>query len=210
MFKLASVLLLAVCIDAGTTQNVKLGVEVMIESLCPDTFRFMKDLSQSFPALAKYLDLSIIPFGKSNSYNNGTSIDFQCQHGPRECTGNKIISCALNRLADQNAKVQFTYCFMFSYYIKHYMNQSDDFTKCTKDAGIDINDVLVCSLSDEANLLQLQMEKITKNYSITFVPTIVYNKQFSSYLQDKSLLSFKATVCEILHKNSVVAPECIS
>nr|CAI5827180.1 unnamed protein product [Callosobruchus analis] len=132
----------------------------------------MRDLSGSFQPLEKYLDLNIIPFGKSHSYVDSSSVQFQCQHGPRECRGNKLVSCALNRLTDQNAKVQFTYCFMVKYFFK----MSDDFTQCANEAGINIKDVLSCSVSDEATQLQLQMETITNNYAITFVPTIVYNK----------------------------------
>nr|CAH7742597.1 unnamed protein product [Callosobruchus chinensis] len=172
MLKLAPVLLLTVYIATGAAQYQKLGVEVLIESLCPDSFKFMRDLSGSFQPLAKYLDLNIIPFGKSQSLINGSSVQFQCQHGPRECRGNKLISCALNRLSDQNAKVQFTYCFMVKYFFK----SSDDFTQCASDVGINMKDVLSCSVSDEATQSQLQMETITKNYAITFVPTIVYNK----------------------------------
>ncbi|VEN53079.1 unnamed protein product [Callosobruchus maculatus] len=55
------------------------------------------------------------------------------------------------------------------------------------------------------------METITKNYAITFVPTIVYNKIYSHDLQAKSLVSFKDTVCEILqNKTSGAIPECTS
>nr|CAI5827179.1 unnamed protein product [Callosobruchus analis] len=167
----------------------------------------MRDLSGSFQPLEKYLDLNIIPFGKSHSYVDSSSVQFQCQHGPRECRGNKLVSCALNRLTDQNAKVQFTYCFMVKYFFK----MSDDFTQCANEAGINIKDVLSCSVSDEATQLQLQMETITNNYAITFVPTIVYNKKYSSDLQAKSLVSFKGTVCEILRNiSSAAIPECVS
>lgn len=38
-----------------------------------------------------------------------------CQHGPRECAGNKIISCALIQIWDQTAQVDYVNCFMSVY-----------------------------------------------------------------------------------------------
>lgn len=41
--------------------------------------------------------------------------DFECQHGPMECAGNKIQSCALSAVENTNAQVQFVHCFMNSF-----------------------------------------------------------------------------------------------
>lgn len=35
-----------------------------------------------------------------------------CQHGPKECIGNRIQSCALQGLLDQTAQVEYVNCFM--------------------------------------------------------------------------------------------------
>ena len=34
------------------------------------------------------------------SYDSNGNISFTCQHGPRECDGNKIMACALDHLKD--------------------------------------------------------------------------------------------------------------
>lgn len=44
---------------------------------------------------------------------NGSSIVFECQHGPGECFGNVLQSCVLDILnGDQDKKVQFVACQM--------------------------------------------------------------------------------------------------
>lgn len=35
-----------------------------------------------------------------------------CQHGIKECIGNKIQSCTLNALTDETTQVEFVHCFM--------------------------------------------------------------------------------------------------
>lgn len=37
---------------------------------------------------------------------------FQCQHGPRECYGNKMQACALNQNSSQGTNVNFVTCVM--------------------------------------------------------------------------------------------------
>lgn len=41
---------------------------------------------------------------------------FECQHGPRECKGNRIQSCALNGLDNANDQVKYVNCFMKIFY----------------------------------------------------------------------------------------------
>jgi len=46
------------------------------------------------------------------SLQRGSVIDFRCQHGPEECEGNKVQSCALNAITTQQAQLQFVGCQM--------------------------------------------------------------------------------------------------
>lgn len=40
-------------------------------------------------------------------------MSFECQHGPRECDGNRVQSCVLNQLADDSAaQADFVACQM--------------------------------------------------------------------------------------------------
>lgn len=46
------------------------------------------------------------------SFTHGNGIDFRCQHGADECSGNKIHSCGLNLAQSEAAKVEFVTCQM--------------------------------------------------------------------------------------------------
>lgn len=52
-----------------------------------------------------------MPFGKAESENNGEN--FYCQHGPAECTGNRIQSCVLDAINyEQDTSVRYIDCQM--------------------------------------------------------------------------------------------------
>lgn len=46
------------------------------------------------------------------SFPQGQGLGFTCQHGPDECSGNKIHSCGLNASPTQAAQVEFVTCQM--------------------------------------------------------------------------------------------------
>lgn len=130
------------------------------------------------------------------SENNGES--FFCQHGPAECTANRMQSCALDALnEDQDAKVKFVTCQMdwnaeytgqkveiFRLIITVDVNEirfilfSNQF-QCANQSNISYVDVQKCLNGSEGIELQLQAEKethlIRKPYP-RFIPTIVYDK----------------------------------
>lgn len=61
--------------------------------------------------IKNHVELLLVPFGKSVSENNGKA--FYCQHGPAECTGNRIQSCVLDAIDyEQDASVRFVNCQM--------------------------------------------------------------------------------------------------
>lgn len=61
----------------------------------------------NYDSLADYIDVVLIPFGKSQYNGDGT---FECQHGPDECRLNKIQSCVLNYLHSEQAQIQYVAC----------------------------------------------------------------------------------------------------
>lgn len=82
------------------------------------------------PILKEHVDIMFIPFGKAKE-NSGLE-KYYCQHGPNECRLNKIMSCALYFLKEQEEQVQFIICSMkmvdqwfkvrFIYALKFYIN----------------------------------------------------------------------------------------
>lgn len=87
-----------------------MNVGVYYESLCPDSIRFIQSqLATEYPNFADFIDLDLIPFGKSTS---GDGTTFECQHGPLECEGNRIQSCVLSAASDTLSQVNFVACQM--------------------------------------------------------------------------------------------------
>ena len=108
--------------DVGQSSSVKLSV--FYESLCGDSIRFITH--QLFPTWQHFADdqtlqLDLVPFGKATvrlyrSWRlfismsilkftaNGETWDFECQHGPEECRGNKVQACILDKVNYPSAK----------------------------------------------------------------------------------------------------------
>uniref|UniRef100_A0A1B0CG20 Putative gamma-interferon inducible lysosomal thiol reductase-like protein n=1 Tax=Lutzomyia longipalpis TaxID=7200 RepID=A0A1B0CG20_LUTLO len=97
---------------AMCSAQAKVPVFVYYESLCPDSQAFVTQ--QLYPAmkgpLGKFVDLKLVPFGKSNYTTLGADVQFTCHHGPNECYGNKIQACAIEHIqyTTLGADVQFT------------------------------------------------------------------------------------------------------
>lgn len=59
-----------------------------------------------------FIILRVHLFLPLKSFLQGNSAAFTCQHGPDECSGNKIHSCGLNAAPSQAAQVEFVTCQM--------------------------------------------------------------------------------------------------
>ncbi|XP_046400599.1 GILT-like protein 1 [Ischnura elegans] len=200
----AAFLFVALCsLPTGQQQIVeqplaadKLDVSIYYESLCPDSRNFMiSQFPGAWATFSQYMNVKFIPFGKAKSHKmpDGT-IRFACQHGPRECSGNRMQSCALSLLPDPAKQAQFVTCVM---------SRRDPLVygpKCAEAVDLNFTDVENCYGSTMGDELQLQAEAATNSIRnpLSFVPTIVFNNAFSQELQDQSLYDFRGVVCSHL------------
>lgn len=82
-------------------------VTIYYESLCDDSKTFFNEqFKPTWDLLKAYIDLELVPFGKSNStdYSKPNQVqptpynaNFTCHHGENECLGNKYQACILNK-----------------------------------------------------------------------------------------------------------------
>lgn len=209
---------------------MQLRVGVYYESLCPDSIRFIENqLLPNYEHFADYIDLDFVPFGKAASFQHSDGVGFSCQHGPAECDGNKMQSCALTASLNQQSQMQFVGCQMergaessgqlvsfdhthsphipykYVQYVAVYRLQ------CAQQANIPYDAVANCVNSVEGERLQLVAEQKTQaiahpNAMLNFVPTIVYNQQFDQEKQNRSLRNFRSTVCDELRATSANLP----
>uniref|UniRef100_D3TM92 Gamma-interferon inducible lysosomal thiol reductase n=1 Tax=Glossina morsitans morsitans TaxID=37546 RepID=D3TM92_GLOMM len=168
----------------------KLNVLVFYESLCPDSKRFLQNqLGPNYDELGDFIDIKLVPFGNAKSVDDGK--EFVCQHGPAECLGNLKQSCVINQTTNQTAQVKFVVCQMTTHW------NDNDVKECSESVGLPSN-IDNCVNTQLGTNLQLEAERITKLYQVTYVPTIVYDKVFNQDLQQNSLKDFRATVCNLL------------
>ncbi|KAG8235708.1 hypothetical protein J437_LFUL016327 [Ladona fulva] len=196
MSPLSTALLALAFLLASSAQDIednRVNVSLYYESLCPDSVRFVvNELQPTWEQLAGYMNIRFIPFGKSwSEMNRRKERVFRCQHGPRECLGNKMQSCGLSLLPTQESQVKFVTCVMSK------QDPSSAGPECCREVGLDFLRLRECYYSSLSDELQLEAEQETNSIRnpLRFVPTIVYNGVFNPRKQDESLYNFKAVVC---------------
>ncbi|KAJ8720156.1 hypothetical protein PYW07_012199 [Mythimna separata] len=171
----------------------KIFVTVYYESQCPDSKEFITNqLQPTINLLHKYLMLRLVPFGKARSINKGYN-GFECQHGPTECAGNLVQSCALDLMQGRNdvEKVSYVACEM----------QTEAGTRgdmeCVMRASVPVDQVKACVTSEKGIMLQLEDEYLTNLVKPKFIPTIIIGEVFNQQVQDSALEDFTGTLCSI-------------
>ncbi|XP_070500843.1 GILT-like protein 1 [Chironomus tepperi] len=168
---LMTIFLFSVIKSTNSSDSNKLNIDILYESRCPDSKNFMqRHLKRVYPKIKDMVKINYVPFGKAYSYDSNDGIRFNCQHGQRECDGNKFQSCVLDVIGSDNQDLQtdFVVCAM-------------DFTKnpqnCAKNIGVNFKKVNECMTSNKGIQLQLKAEQDSTGIirRSGFVPTIVYN-----------------------------------
>lgn len=184
------------------TCRVKIKMDIYYESLCPDSVRFIsQQLAPNYEAFKENLDITFVPFGKSNSYQNTDgSIEFECQHGPDECFGNKVQGCMLSRLPHQDTQVSYVACQM-------QFGSDRSHQTCVEAFGVSWQEILQCVQSDFGTKHQLGYERITGPVlqQTSWVPTVVYNGQLTDYSHTGNSPPLKDILCQLCSNSN---PAC--
>merc|ERR1711953_238894 len=175
--------------------SVKLSV--YYESLCGDSIRFIT--TQLFPAWQHFADdqtlqLDLVPFGKADFAANGQTWDFECQHGPEECRGNKVQACILDKVKDPQEYVPLITCLMDSEF------PPDAAGECIADLGtesVTAKEVEECMMSDMGSSLLYANGLRTKSLdpTLTFVPWQLFNDVYTERSQAGGLNNLTKEIC---------------
>merc|ERR1712123_126020 len=66
-----------------------LQIDVIYESLCPDSTRFIsQQIPTMYEAIGQYVEMKFRPYGFATTTEVDGAYQFECQHGERECNGN--------------------------------------------------------------------------------------------------------------------------
>lgn len=188
---------LASSIVLAENDDTRFKLGVYMESLCPDTRRFfLRQLVPTYREIGSIMDLKLVPFGHARTLGNNRMI---CQHGPRECEGNRRMACLLARSANKQSQVVETFGCLFE--------QEETAKECVNKhmPGVDFDQLEKCTTGDESYQLMVQAEKDTGR--VSYVPKLTENGQYSEDIQERLENQLKETVCK-QYKGSVSLDAC--
>ncbi|CAG9821398.1 unnamed protein product, partial [Phaedon cochleariae] len=184
---------------------------VYYESLCPDSKKFFTQ--QLYPSLqgnlSSFVNLILVPYGKSKSTFDVNQYQFECHHGVNECYGNKIQACALKLIDGGNNTPDFGFNKVSLGFINCLMDKADKNGQVifpTKDCALynhvsNLNEIDNCANhTDASNYLAMfgSMTDAVQN-PLKSVPTIVFNNQFKQADTDMAQTNFVNALCQYIH-----------
>lgn len=165
-----------------TTKKVK--IVVIYESHCPYSRRFVhSQLYPTYKLLGKYLNVTILPFGKASSWNETDKdghnvIKFHCQHGPNECEGNKLEACTVKVVKETLVAIQIIAC-MSESFMPHKVAKD-----CVEKAGVQWRLIETCFNKDgDALLYEMAKETWKVKAHVDRVPLVVVDGQMDNYVE---------------------------
>lgn len=201
-----------------TAQCQKLNVKVYYESLCPDSARFINtQLTPVTMDLLQYVDLHLIPYGKSTYNTQGSDVNFNCHHGPNECYGNKIHACVVENVQSDSYRKESREQLVLTYVDCLMKNSRKDavfpIERCANAIQYkNWENIEQCANSTVGSKLLQKFGDQTHDFQnpLTSVPTVVFKDQYTPELQKRSIDDFRSTLCEQLHKDNIHAKECVA
>merc|ERR1711971_1072424 len=82
-----------------------LQMDLYYESLSPDSTRFISNqIPEMWAALKEEVSINFVPYGfATTTEDENGELQFECQHGERECAGNIVQACTLYLTKDSPA-----------------------------------------------------------------------------------------------------------
>lgn len=170
---------------------------IYYESMCPDSQRFIVDKLQSvYNKLSDIIFLSLVPYGNAKEEKVGGKWNFTCQHGPDECYGNLMHTCALMSLKNMSDVFPFVVCTMSSQQIPQ---QSGPV--CAKKLGFDFAVVQQCMNSTYGNKYEHDMAMLTDllHPHLTYVPWVTLNMVHTEDIQKEAENNLLQLICDTYH-----------
>jgi interferon gamma-inducible protein 30 len=193
-------------------EHHRVNVAVYYESLCPDSIKFFTQ--QLYPSLqgnlSKYVNLTLLPYGKSTTTQEFGHYEFSCHHGPGECRGNRLHVCAIRLIDDGNSSEGLGYNKVTTGFINCLMdrvvpngNQTDFPTKecATINYVPKYAEIENCANDVEGSrfLNDVGVQTAALKPPLTSVPTIVFNKQFKQDDNELAQTNFVKALCQYVH-----------
>ncbi|XP_059061608.1 GILT-like protein 1 [Achroia grisella] len=191
--------------DNSTVSIEKITIKVYYETHCPASVTFFTaQLQPVVKKLGSYLDVHLIPYGHATTREVLGRYLFKCQHGPKECNGNKLHACAVDALQNNTKAVVFNSCLM--QFSRHTYETDTAFVliKCGKNLNLSVNGIWRCMDSERSSRLLKSYGDETHSLRLRYVPYILMD--YSTTGQFELVDDLMTTVCRILQPTP---PSCI-
>ncbi|CAH1107536.1 unnamed protein product [Psylliodes chrysocephalus] len=188
----------------------RVNVSVYYESLCPDSKKFFTQ--QLYPSLqgnlSEFVNLTLVPYGKSKAVFEVTDWKFECHHGEVECYGNRIQACALKRIEKGQNTADLGYNKIAVGFINCLMDKADKNAEDvfpTRDCALvnpvsNLLDIENCSNHTDAFNYMAVFGRLTDQVQkpLKSVPTIVFNDQYKQEDNDLAQSNFIKALCQYI------------
>uniref|UniRef100_H2YDR8 Saposin A-type domain-containing protein n=1 Tax=Ciona savignyi TaxID=51511 RepID=H2YDR8_CIOSA len=179
---------------AAQASTVEVGV--FFESLCPDSIKFIT--TQLFPTWLKLkatgiMNITIFPYGKAKMQQDGSTWNFTCQHGPRECRGNLIENCLMN--ATHNITERYLPVVQCMESAKDPIQAAEP---CIVSAGLNWTSIDICASGADGATLMHRVGVATEalNPTLNWVPWITINGMHTDHIQSMAVDDLHTLVCD--------------
>lgn len=188
----------------------KIPVSVYYESLCPDSQAFIT--RQIYPemknGLSDHVQIQWVPFGKSSFETQGSDVLFNCHHGPNECYGNKVHSCAIQHIQVNSYQNDHTRESLILEFINCLMKAGKNFPdniypgeRCARETRVNNWETIhQCANSTDGSILLKKNGELTNAFQMPLksVPSITFNHQMDTETQATALSNFRAAACKFI------------
>eukprot|EP01097_Dermamoeba_algensis_P002978 TRINITY_DN2190_c0_g1_i1.p1 TRINITY_DN2190_c0_g1~~TRINITY_DN2190_c0_g1_i1.p1 ORF type:complete len:229 (-),score=39.45 TRINITY_DN2190_c0_g1_i1:43-729(-) len=172
------------------------SVELYFESLCPYCRELITGgLWTAWEAhgIKEILNLTFVPYGNAHRTCSGGSggCTFVCQHGPNECAGNILDTCAIKLLKSPHKWVPFIKC------VEDAGDPSAG-SKCASLLKVDWNSLNKCITTAQGNDFEREMGEKTDSLSPShnYVPWVVLNGVHTEDINRQAEDDFLGLVCK--------------
>ncbi|CAN7944531.1 unnamed protein product [Ixodes hexagonus] len=171
--------------------------------MCPYSKAFITtQLYTTYTRLQDYMEVDVVPFGNGHIgertlRSNKTYYSITCQHGSKECKGNKIEACAVKYFKKTTEWLSVIAC------MSTFSDPYNRGKRCVEDRKLQWTRVSRCANGEEGERLLYEMGMRTNRQipHVRHVPYIVVGSAYDKQAERQAVKNLFKLVCDRLGKD---------
>uniref|UniRef100_A0A1B6GJS6 Gamma-interferon-inducible lysosomal thiol reductase n=1 Tax=Cuerna arida TaxID=1464854 RepID=A0A1B6GJS6_9HEMI len=169
--------------SAAVIGEDQLKVTLFYESYCPDCIEYIESqLSVAWEKFNSTILVDMVPFGNARQHWDHGRVKFECQHGPKECTGNKLHACAILQACGRSGTVgctpdKLSHVINYVMCVEKEPDQKRASDQCAREEGLEPAGIMKCAQNAVGDRLLSFYGNRTSAFKpkIHYVPTVAIN-----------------------------------